>query len=243
MAGQKTLDWSGASGKSQPMFSPEDYLDLEHTEHQQLFEGLSNVWEVLPRIADYLKFRLHPESRGRLEGSPFIGPEVFIGEGTVVEHGAMIKGPAWIGSNCVVRNGCYVRENVIVGNNAVLGNSCEFKNSVIFDSGKIPHFSYVGDSVIGFKGHLGAGVILSNVKLDRSDIAVEAPGGTISTGLRKFGAIIGDGAEIGCNAVLSPGSIIGKDSLVYPCSQWRGVLAANRVAKNRQTFETVERRP
>jgi len=154
------------------MFAPEKYLDLSRTEHRMLFENAVNAWDALKQISSYLKFRLQPAVHGKLIGKPFISNVVFIGQGTVIEQGAMIKGPAWIGENCEIRNGCYIRENVIVGNGVVLGNSCEFKNSIIFDEAQIPHFNYVGDSIIGHKGHLGAGVILSNVKLDHSEITV-----------------------------------------------------------------------
>ena len=228
---------------STPSFDPRDYLDLEHTAHRVLFEHTKNVWEALEKIANYLQFSLRAGFAGELMGKPFIGPDVFIGEGTIIEHGAMIKGPAWIGANCHVRNGCYIRENVIVGNDAVLGNSCEFKNSILFDGAQVPHFNYVGDSILGYKSHLGAGAILSNVKLDHGEITVEADDGNkVNTGLRKFGAILGDHAEIGCNAVLNPGSIIGRRSVVYPGAMWRGLLPANRVAKFRQSFSVLPRR-
>jgi NDP-sugar pyrophosphorylase family protein len=160
----------------------------------------------------------------------------------VIEHGAMVKGPAWIGEGCHIRNGCYIRENVIVGNGVVLGNSCEFKNCIIFNDAQIPHFNYVGDSILGYKSHLGAGVILSNVKLDHSEVTVAAEGGLIPTGLKKFGAVIGDHAEVGCNSVLSPGSVIGRNTILYPGSQWRGVAPADSIAKIRQTFSIVARR-
>src|ERR1700749_3932676 len=197
-------------------FSPGDYLDLNHTEHRMLFENSVNAWDALKQITSSLQFRLKPAIQGRLVGKPFISGAVFIGKGTVIEHGAMIKGPAWIGEGCEIRNGCYVRENVIVGNGVVMGNSSEFKNCIVFDEAEIPHFNYVGDSIVGYKGHLAAGVILSNVRLDRQEIPISHNGGFIPTGLRKFGAIIGDKAEIGCNAVLSPGSIIGRNTIVYP---------------------------
>ena len=154
----------------------------------------------------------------------------------------MMKGPAWIGENCHIRNGCYVRENVIVGNGVVMGNSCEFKNCIIFDEAQIPHFNYVGDSIIGYKAHLGAGVILSNVKLDHGEISVAATDGMIATGLRKFGAIIGDRTEIGCNAVINPGSVIGRDCIIYPGTNFRGVLPANSIFKVRQTTQVLSRR-
>src|SRR5262245_21021840 len=131
------------------MFGPDKYVDLAHIHHRELFDGIQHVWEVLPKISEYLRFRLKPGNYGEMIGSPIIGDDVFIGKGTIVEHGAMIKGPAWIGEQCQIRNGCYIRGNLIVGRDVVLGNSCEFKNSVIFDGAQIPHFSYVGDSILG----------------------------------------------------------------------------------------------
>ena len=202
---------------------------------------MTHVWDALKQVASYLQFRLKPAIEGRMIGKPFISGAVFIGKGTTVEQGAMIKGPAWIGEDCEVRNGCYIRENVVVGNGVVLGNSCEFKNCIILDEAEIPHFSYVGDSILGYKSHLGAGVILSNVRLDRREIVVKAPSAPIATGLKKFGAVIGDKAEIGCNAVLSPGSVIGRNALIYPGTQWRGVAPANSIVKIKQALEIVAR--
>ncbi len=224
------------------MFAPEDYLDLNHTEHRMLFENATNAWDALKQITSYLQFRLKPSIQGRLIGKPFISGAVFIGKGTVVEQGAMIKGPAWIGEDCEIRNGCYIRENVIVGAGCVLGNSCEFKNSIIFDEAQIPHFSYVGDSIVGYRGHLGAGVILSNVKLDRGEITIPTAQGLVPTGLKKFGAVIGDHAEIGCNSVINPGSLIGRRTVLYPGTQWRGVAPADSVIKIKQTHEISARR-
>lgn len=222
-------------------FATSNYLDLDHTSHRPLFENITHPWEALKQIGSYLQFRLKPAIHARLIGKPFVSGAVFVGRGTVIEQGAMIKGPAWIGENCEIRAGCYIRENVIVGNGAVLGNSCEFKNCIIFDEAQIPHFNYVGDSILGYKAHLGAGVILSNVKLDKTEIAIASEEGLIPTGLRKFGAIIGDRAEIGCNSVISPGSLIGRDTVLYPGTQWRGVAPANSIVKHRQTFEIVAR--
>ena len=224
------------------MFSPGEYLDLDRTDHRALFENVTHVWDALKQIGSYLQFRLQPAIHARLIGKPFVSNAVFVGRGTVIEQGAMIKGPAWIGEGCEIRNGCYIRENVIVGNGVVLGNSCEFKNSIIFDEAQVPHFNYVGDSIIGYKGHLGAGVILSNVKLDHSEITVAGPVGLVPTGLKKFGAIIGDRSEIGCNSVLSPGSVIGRDTVIYPGSQWRGVAPHKSIVKSKQRFEVVARR-
>ncbi|PWU08822.1 MAG: UDP-N-acetylglucosamine diphosphorylase [Verrucomicrobia bacterium] len=224
------------------MFRPEDYLDLNHTQHRLIFEKTENVWEALRGISSYLQFRLQPAIQGQLLGKPLIEDNVFIGKGTTIENGALIKGPAWIGENCQIRNGCYIRGNVIVGNEVVLGNSCEFKNCLIFDGAQIPHFNYVGDSILGYKAHLGAGAILSNVKLDHQEIYIATQRGKIATGLRKFGAIVGDNAEIGCNSVLSPGSLIGRHSVIYPGCQWRGVLPPHSVAKLRQPIEVVSRK-
>lgn len=225
------------------MFEPGQYLDLDHTEHRVIFDNVEHVWQALPKIAAYLKFRLKPGIHGRLVGKPFVSTAVFVGKGTIIEQGAMIKGPAWIGEGCEIRNGCYIRENVILGNGVVAGNSSEFKNCLVFDEAQIPHFNYVGDSLLGHKAHLGAGVILSNVKLDKTEVTVIGPDGKpVVTGLRKFGAVIGDRAEIGCNTVISPGSLIGRDAIVYPGTQWRGVLGEGLIAKTRQPIEIVKRR-
>jgi UDP-N-acetylglucosamine diphosphorylase / glucose-1-phosphate thymidylyltransferase / UDP-N-acetylgalactosamine diphosphorylase / glucosamine-1-phosphate N-acetyltransferase / galactosamine-1-phosphate N-acetyltransferase len=224
------------------MFAPAQFLSLEHTAHPKLFEDQQFVWNALKQIASYLQFRLKPAVLGELVGRPFISANVFVGRGTVVEQGAVLKGPAWIGENCHIRSGCYVRENVVVGNGVVMGNSCEFKNSIIFDEAEVPHFNYVGDSILGFKAHLGAGVILSNVKLDRGEISVATDEGNISTGLTKFGAIVGDRTEIGCNAVINPGSVLGRDCLIYPNVNFRGVLPESRVVKLRQEVQILERR-
>lgn len=219
-----------------------DFLNLTQTSHASLFDRLENPWLVLPLIGSYLKANLEPKNEGRIIGSPYISDQVRIGKGTVIGNGATLNGPAWIGENCEIRSGCYIRENVIVGDNVVLGNSCEFKNCIIFNAAQIPHFSYVGDSIVGYKAHLAAGVILSNMRLDQKPITISTPAGTINTGLNKFGAVVGDFAEIGCNSVLSPGSIIGRRSLIYPGTQWRGALPANSIARLRQQIDVIERR-
>jgi NDP-sugar pyrophosphorylase family protein len=216
-------------------FAPEKYLDLEQTEHAALFDNLPQAWEVLLALDLYLRDAIQPANYGTLIGNPVIGEKVFIGEGTVIEPGAYIKGPAWIGENCRIRHGAYIRENVIVGGGSVIGNSTEIKNSVLFQGCQVPHFNYVGDSVLGARVHLAAGVIVSNLKLNGDFITVRHGDEVITTGLRKFGALIGDGAEIGCNAVLNPGSVIGRKSLIYPGVIWRGVLPAHSIAKDANT--------
>ena len=223
------------------MFRPADLFDLSQTEHAALFEGCKYAWEALRKLEKYLKSNLHPELRNHCDGVAFIGKEVFIGEGTMVEDGAMIKGPAIIGRNCQIRHNAYIREHVIVGDNCVVGNACELKHSFLFNHASAPHFNYVGDSILGHKAHLGAGVKISNVKLLEGNVLVEVNGKPVDTGLRKFGALIGDGAEVGCNAVLNPGSIIGRASVVYPNTNWRGVLPPNNIVKNKAEQQIIPR--
>ena len=245
------------------MFRPADLFDLSQTEHAALFDGCEFAWDALKRLKEYLeKFpNLGPTGLRRVlfalkvPAAPFnhpaaaphahrswVGPQVLIGEGTVVEAGVMIKGPAIIGKNCEIRHGAYIRENVIIGDNCVIGNSCEVKHSVLFNGCQAPHFNYVGDSILGHKAHLGAGVILSNVKSLTGNVTVESEGRKLDTGLRKFGALLGDHAEIGCNAVLNPGSVIGRRSVIYPLTNWRGVLLADMIAKNRAALEVIPHR-
>jgi NDP-sugar pyrophosphorylase family protein len=224
------------------MFKPSDLFDLSQTEHAALFDGCEYAWDALKRLTDYLQANLKPALRNRCEGEAFIGLDVFIGEGTVVEDGAMIKGPAIIGRNCQIRHNAYFRGEVIVGDNCVIGNSCELKHVMLFNHCQVPHFNYVGDSILGHKAHLGAGVKISNVKIVPGNVTVELDGAPLDTGLRKFGALIGDHSDIGCNTVLNPGSIIGRGSVIYPNVNWRGVLAANSIAKNKAAVEIVERR-
>lgn len=228
-------------------FLPGDLLDLAETENVALFAQDEPVWNAIVRIADYLAERLDrvasPMQQGQVDPRAVVGDRVFVAPGAVIEANAIVKGPAWIGSGSVVRSGAYVRENVIVGNDCVLGNSSEFKNCVLFNRCEVPHFNYVGDSILGFRAHLGAGVVCSNVRLDRGPVKVrDGEGGFLGTGLRKFGAIIGDRTEIGCNAVLSPGSVLGRDCIVYPLTSWQGVLPGRSIAKSHGDLRVVERR-
>jgi UDP-N-acetylglucosamine diphosphorylase / glucose-1-phosphate thymidylyltransferase / UDP-N-acetylgalactosamine diphosphorylase / glucosamine-1-phosphate N-acetyltransferase / galactosamine-1-phosphate N-acetyltransferase len=216
---------------SVPLFAPADFFDLKQTDHAAIFDGVTHAWEILSKLGKYLEEHIEPGNHGTVIGQPVIGEKVFIGEGTVIEPGAYIKGPAWIGANCQIRHGAYIRENVIVGAGSVVGNSCELKNSFLFNGCQVPHFNYVGDSILGAKAHLAAGVIVSNLKLNGDFITLQVGHHVVATGLRKFGAIIGDGAEIGCNAVINPGAIIGRKSLIYPGVSWRGILPANSIAK------------
>lgn len=224
------------------MFKPADLFDLSQTEHAALFDGCNYAWEALKKIKAYIEANVKPALLNRCEGVAFIGERVFVGEGTVIEDGVMIKGPAIIGRNCQIRHNAYLREHVIVGDDCIVGNSTELKNALLFNHAVAPHFNYVGDSILGHQVHLGAGVILSNVKSFPGNITVELDGQPFDTGLRKFGALLGDGAEIGCNAVLNPGSIIGRCAMVYPGVNWRGILPANMIAKNKAVIEVTMKR-
>jgi len=225
------------------MFKPADLFDLSQTEHAAIFDGCTYAWEALQKIEGYLAANLKPALHNRCEGVAFIGKDVFIGEGTVVEDGVMIKGPAIIGRNCQIGHNAYFRKHVIVGDNCVVGNSTELKNALLFNHSKVPHFNYAGDSILGYHAHLGAGAVLSNVKSLKGNVTVEVDGVPLDTGLRKFGALLGDGCDIGCNAVLNPGSIIGRGAVIYPCTNWRGILPANMIAKNKAAVEVVVRMP
>jgi NDP-sugar pyrophosphorylase family protein len=224
------------------MFKPADLFDLSETEHASIFDGCEHGWDALKKIAAYLAAHLRPGLKNRCQGVAFIGEKVFIGEGTIVEDGAMIKGPAIIGRNCEIRHNAYIRENVIIGDNCVIGNSSEVKNSLLFNKAGAPHFNYIGDSILGYKAHLGAGVKVSNIKVVPGNVTVQMKGKPFDTGLRKFGALLGDNVDVGCNAVLNPGTIIGRGSVIYPNTNWRGVLAENMIVKNKSEQELVVRK-
>ncbi len=223
------------------MFAPAELFDLDQTAHAAIFDDRGPAWEALPKIAEHISARLHPANHGDVSPQATIGERVSIGKGTVVEAGATILGPAIIGDNCIIRHNAYIRANVIIGNNCMVGNSCELKNCLLFNGCEVPHFNYVGDSILGQRAHLGAGVVLSNFKSLPGNVTVRHGDEKIDTGLQKFGALIGDQAELGCNSVLNPGSIIGRRSVLYPNTSWRGVLAADRIVKLRGEKEIVER--
>ena len=161
-----------------------------------------------------------------------IAPNVWVGPGTYIEKTALIQGPVIIGANCQIRHAAFIRQNVICGNDVVIGNSTEVKNAILFDGVQIPHFNYVGDSILGYKAHLGAGAILSNFKSTGDEIHVWIDDQKIATGLNKLGALIGDQVEVGCNSVLYPGTIVGKRSIIYPLNPVRGTLAEDMILKN-----------
>ncbi len=218
-------------------FSVENFFDLTKTDFSKIFEDVEFVWEILPKISSYIE----KIQQNLDEDFKEIKPGVFVGKGTTIAETAHIDGPAIIGKNVEIRHSAFIRGKVIIGNNVVIGNSCEIKNSFIFNNAQIPHFNYVGDSILGYKAHIGAGVICSNVKSIKGNVFVkDALGNKIDTNLRKFSAILGDFAEVGCNTVLNPGTIVGKNSVIYPLSNVRGIVLENHIYKNKN--EIIKKR-
>jgi len=217
------------------MLQPVDLFDYKAWKHADLFDNVTHVWDVLPRIGDYVISHLEPGIHGTvMEGAFLEGDDIFIGAGTVVEPGAFIRGPAIIGCNTEVRQGAYIRGTVLVGDDCVVGHTTEMKNSVMLDGAKAGHFAYIGDSILGRNVNLGAGTKLANLKINNSEVVIRHDGETLQTGLRKFGAILGDHVELGCNSVSSPGTIIGPRTLVYPNASVAGVIPGDAFVKVKQ---------
>lgn len=225
------------------LMKPEDLWNLEHTGHAQIFEGVEHAWDALKGIRGLFEGMTEPNGRSHERPGVTIGDLVWIGEDVEIEDGVLIKGPAIIGDGTVIRHNAYLREYVVIGKECVLGNACEFKNCLLFDGCQVPHFNYVGDSILGYKAHLGAGVKISNVKLVPGNVKVMLGGQLVDSGLRKFGALLGDHAEVGCNTVLNPGSILGAHAVVYPNVCWRGHLPAHSIARNEAPVGVRTRRP
>ena len=203
--------------------------NLDETIAKDLFEGVTYPWEVLPKIGAFIKelgATLDPEEYEKR------GEDIWVAKSATVFESAYIHGPAIIGKNAEVRHCAFIRGNAIVGEGAVVGNSTELKNVVLFNKVQVPHYNYVGDSVLGYKAHMGAGSITSNVKSDKKLVKVHTSEGDIETGLKKFGAMIGDEVEVGCGSVLNPGTVIGKCSNIYPLSSVRKSVPANSIYKN-----------
>lgn len=199
-------------------------------------------WEWLARIGPALEALLHPEERPKVPPGVHLEGRVHIDPSVTLPGHATIIGPAWIGAGTQIRPGAFIRANVIAGEGCVLGNSSEFKNCILMDGVQAPHFNYVGDSILGNRAHLGAGAICSNLRLDHGNVTVHLSTGSVDTGLRKFGAILGDEAEVGCNAVLNPGALLGPRSLVMPAIAFGGVLGPSMIATVRQQIAVMARR-
>ena len=218
-------------------FTIANLLDLNETIAKDLFEGKTYPWEVLPEIGDFI-LKLGQTLSEEEYDHP--SEDVWIAKSAKVAPTACINGPVIIGKEAEVRHCAFIRGKAIVGEGAVVGNSTELKNVVLFNKVQVPHYNYVGDSVLGYKAHMGAGSITSNVKSDKTLVVVKSVDEKIETGLRKFGAIVGDFVEIGCSSVLNPGTIIGKNTNVYPTTMARGILKENSILKN--TGELIQKR-
>ena len=219
------------------MYKTENMLDLKHTIAKDYLINYEYPWEAIPEINNIIL-----EIAKKLNKEEFIQikENVWVHKDVIIDDNVKIIGPAIIGKNSQIRHCAYIRENVIIGENCTIGNSCEIKNSIIFDDSQIPHFNYVGDSILGYKSHMGAGAIISNLKSDKTNITIKNEDIKIETNLRKFGAIICDNVEVGCNSVLNPGTIIGKNSNIYPLSRVRGIVPENSIYKDEDNI--VEKR-
>jgi NDP-sugar pyrophosphorylase family protein len=210
------------------MYEIKELLDLDKTIAAKLFEGKTYPWEALNGIKSFIL-----ELGETLSADEYDHPE----EGVWIAKDAKIFPSAYIGAPCIIDHGAevrhcaFIRGSAIVGKNAVVGNSTELKNVVLFDNVQVPHYNYVGDSILGYKAHMGAGSITSNVKSDKTLVTVHIPDAPIETGRKKFGAILGDNVEVGCNSVLNPGTVVGRCSNIYPVSCVRGVVPANSIYK------------
>ncbi|MGI6147875.1 MAG: UDP-N-acetylglucosamine pyrophosphorylase [Firmicutes bacterium] len=205
-----------------------ELFDLSECPVPWAFEEKQYPWEVLPEIGRLVRELAAELSHDYTQASE----HVWVGRGTVIAPNVVLVGPAVIGPNCELRPGAYIRENVIVGEGVVIGNSTELKNAILFNGVQVPHFNYVGDSILGAGAHLGAGAICSNFKSTKDHIKVRTAHEVINTGLRKFGALLGDRAEVGCGAVLNPGTVVGRDSIIYPLCSVRGVVPARSIMKS-----------
>ncbi len=204
-------------------------FNMDETIAAGIFEGTTYPWEVLPKIGAFIKAlgeTLSPEEYEKR------GEDVWIAKSAKVYDSAYIAGPCIIGKHTEVRHGAFIRGNAMVGENCVVGNSTELKNVLLFNNVQVPHYNYVGDSILGYKSHMGAGSITSNVKSDKTPVTIAYEGERVETGLKKMGAILGNYVEVGCNSVLNPGTIIGSNSNVYPLSSVRGYVPGGSIFKD-----------
>lgn len=220
------------------MLETKKLFDLTHTIAAPLLADLQYPWEALSDIKDYI-LRLGPSLPAEKYDNPV--ENVWIARSARITPTAVIQSPAIICAEAEIRHCAYIRGSVIIGENCVVGNSVEIKNAILFDNVQVPHFNYVGDSILGYKAHFGAGAITSNVKSDKQPVRVKCPGlPPIDTGLKKFGAMVGDYVEMGCNSVLNPGSVIGRHTTIYPTTCVRGVVPENSIFKN--TGEIIKKK-
>ncbi|MCI8287739.1 MAG: UDP-N-acetylglucosamine pyrophosphorylase [Lachnospiraceae bacterium] len=208
--------------------SVSELYDLQETIAADLLEGITYPWEVLPKIHDFIISLGEKLSKDIFEER---GDHIWVAKSAKVAPTACLNGPLIIDEEAEIRHCAFVRGNAIVGKGAVVGNSTELKNVILFNKVQVPHYNYVGDSILGFKAHMGAGSITSNVKSDKTLVVVKGDGISIETGLKKMGAMLGDRVEVGCNSVLNPGTVIGRNANIYPTSMVRGVVPAGSIFK------------
>lgn len=212
-----------------------ELYDLEHTIAAPLLAESEYPWQILGKIKDFIIALGETLDKEKFDQ---VQPQVWIAKSAKVFPSAYIAAPCIIDEDSEIRHSAFIRGGVIVGKNCVVGNSTEMKNAIIFDNVQIPHFNYVGDSILGFKSHLGAGAVTSNVKSDKTLVTIKNGDEKIETGLKKFGAMVGDYTEVGCNSVLCPGTVIGKNCTVYPLSRVRGYLKENSIFKSQENIVT-----
>ena len=209
--------------------------NLEETIAKELFQSVTYPWEVIPKISEFilkLGESLDPEIYEKR------GEDIWVAKSAKIFDSAYLHGPLIIDENAEVRQCAFIRGSAIVGKNAVVGNSTELKNSILFNCVQTPHYNYIGDSILGYKSHTGAGVITSNLKSDKSLVTVALDGNKIETGVKKFGAMLGDNVEVGCNSVLNPGTVVGKNTNIYPLSPVRGYVPENSIFKSQNNIVT-----
>ena len=214
----------------------ENLYNLDETIAKDIFEGVTYPWEVLPKLEEFIINLGKTLSKDEYEQK---GENIWIAKSAKVAPTAYIAGPTIIGNNAEVRHCAFIRGKVIVGEGAVVGNSTELKGVILFNKVQVPHYNYVGDSILGYKAHMGAGSITSNVKSDKKLVIVKKGKEQIKTGLKKFGAMVGDEVEVGCGSILNPGTIVGKRTNIYPLSSVRGVISEHSIYKNKN--EIVEK--
>lgn len=214
--------------------SPSYFFDLSNYRHAAIFNLDDYVWKCLDKIETYLKTLPLGKIEVEVPAGCFLidAHLISIGKGSIVEPGAYIKGPCYLGQNCVVRHGAYIRGNLLAGDNCVIGHDTEIKNSILLNNAHAAHFAYVGDSVLGNNVNLGAGTKCANLKFDNQKITVQCDGNTIATGMRKFGAVIGDNSQTGCNSVTNPGTLLGQDVFCYPTINIGGFIPSQLIIKS-----------
>ena len=208
----------------------ENLLDLSQTIAAGIFDGLTYPWEALPKIKDFIIKLGENLSENLYEKR---GENIWIAKNAKIAPTAYINGPVIICENAEVRHCAFIRGSAIIGAGAVIGNSTELKNCIIFNNAQVPHYNYGGDSILGYKAHLGAGSITSNLKSDKSLVTIPVEDERLATGLKKFGAIVGDNVEVGCNSVLNPGTVVGRNTNIYPLSMVRGYVPEKSVYKKK----------